>query len=175
MVACAVTAGLSANAMAAQYGAWEQFYTVSSNGNPLCGIDLQGRDRAFYVKYEANVVGLFVELFKNGWNIPPSQSLRVAMQVDQAPVMILYGSGRSLPSGMSGVDIVIGLDDVWKVSGKSEVVEFINLLSYGKSVRFYFPDGDEPGWEGNLIGSQAAFDAMMTATVPVVWTASGEE
>src|SRR5215470_14109504 len=100
---------ISTPTMAAQYGAWETFYMISTNGKPMCGAQLKGSDRSFLLKYEYGTQVLLIHLIKSGWRIPENQRLRVVMQVDRAAPMILHGYGRMLEgTGTSSVEILVG-------------------------------------------------------------------
>jgi hypothetical protein len=141
-----------------RYGKWQSFAEISTNGRPMCGAALNGSDQAFVIKYEVGSEALMIHLGKLSWRIPTGQRVAVVMQVDRAPAMTLYGYGRSF-GGFHGIEMLIGASDVWSVTSKPELLEFISLIVAGSQVRFYFPDGDKPGWEGSLTGATEALNA----------------
>jgi hypothetical protein len=166
VIAFAASTLLSSVAMAeaiGQWGTWSAFEVLALSGRMMCGSQLSGRDRVLLLKYEAGTDVLTIHLVKNGWTIPKGQKMKIIMQVDVAPPMSLYGyGGGQLPvySSWGIVEITLGLNDIWSVTGKPQISEVINLLSSGKVVDFTFPDGDEPQWEGSLSGSRQALDAQ---------------
>jgi hypothetical protein len=165
-IAFAISTLLSSVAMAkamGQWGTWSAFEVLALSGRLMCGSQLSGRDRVLLLKYEAGTDVLTIHLVKNGWTIPRGQKMKIIMQVDRAPPMSLSGyGGGQLPvySDWGIVEITLGLDDIWSVTEKPQISEVINLLSSGKLVHFTFPDGDEPQWEGSLLGSRQALDAQ---------------
>jgi hypothetical protein len=157
---------LSSVAMAegiGQWGAWSAFEVLALSGRLMCGSQLSGRDRVLLLKYEAGTDVLTIHLVKNGWTIPKGERIQIFMQVDRTSPMSLSGyGGGQLPvySDWGIIEITIGLNDVWSVTGKDQISEVINLLSSGNVVYFTFPGGDEPQWEASLLGSRQALEAQ---------------
>ena len=148
------------------FGAWQTFAGTNDNGEKMCGASVRGKDRFFMIKYAGdNLVTL--QLWKVGWAIPSGKRIKVDLQIDNAPLFHLIGVGTHVP-GVDGVDISISEGEVWPETGINMIQELFAQLREGRKVRFSFPDGTEPWWEGNLNGSTAAIASVAScfATAP---------
>jgi hypothetical protein len=139
-----------------QFGSWSTGTGTNDHGQRMCSAQLIGADRSIYVKYQANSSSLFLHLFKTGWNIPDGQPVTVVVQVDHAPTMMLSGIGMHHTQHESdGINIVVP-NTAWAASGKPMDVELLGLIRDGLKIQFYFPDGNEESWDGQLTGSTNA-------------------
>jgi hypothetical protein len=144
-------------------GAWETYDGTGSDNNiPLCVAKLSGQDRAFMVKYQGDMI--FLQISKNGWNIPNNTPVDVNIEIDNAPGYTLHAVGytENMPNGpFSAVQFDFGWDQVNPASGETYVKEFTNLLTAGLTLKISFPNGNEPGWSGSLKGSAASFGVFI--------------
>jgi hypothetical protein len=168
LLATAVTAALAAPANAdvsntGVFGYWTTFAGSANDGNPVCGM---GSDWAvggqttgrLMLKYfgQSEIV---VHIGRLGWQVPYGQPVPVQIQIDQAPAMKTIARGAEQGKG-NLLEFAIKETDVWPVTGKNAIDEFVNLLSSGRQITVSFPDGSELPWVGQLAGSTAALHSM---------------
>ncbi len=144
------------------YGAWETLAGTSDRQSQMCAATLSGRDSWwFHLKTVRGMESLSVQVFKLGWAIPDGQRVRVLVQVDQAPPFNMTGQGINYPGGPSGIQLDFRYGDSWSQTGKPVATELLSLLASGRTLRVFFPDGDESPWEGSLTGSAAALTQLV--------------
>jgi hypothetical protein len=141
------------------YGDWRGSEGTDNTGEPMCSAGLVGADRALFVKAYHDV--FFVDIFKEGWQIPSDQRIEVVLQVESAPPMNFEGG---LSPSTASLQFEIDPNGILKNTGQKTITELVNLLKNGRSLRLVFPDGDEPQWQGSLTGSGKALTAMMDCT-----------
>jgi hypothetical protein len=174
LLAAAVTAALAgpANAEVSDtgvFGYWTTFAGVATDGKPVCGMSTDwsvgGRGPttgSFVIKYFGRP-GLVVHIGRDGWQVRYGQPVPVQIQIDQAPAMKIVAYGADKDQGVL-LEFVIKETDIWAVTGKPAIGEFLNLLSSGRQITVSFPDGNEAPWVGQLAGATAAlhsFDACV--------------
>jgi hypothetical protein len=143
------------------FGSWTTAAGISNNNRPMCSARISGAVRSFFIKYEKGFDGVFLQLFKDGWHIPAGQPIDVVLQVDQAMAWRLPGTGMQVPGlPFSGINISIPANSVSTITGKNTIEVIASLLREGLSVKFFFPEGSEPPWEGPLDGSSTALSVM---------------
>jgi hypothetical protein len=140
-----------------RYGDWTSSEGFGSYGSPMCSAGLVGAERSFFMKSDGH--DLILHVFKDGWEVPDDQPVELALQVDNAPPVHLWGFG--LGKSLSGIEVLIHPEAIWEHSGRTTISELPKLLQNGLRFRLSFPDGDEPSWEGSLAGSGKALTAMM--------------
>jgi hypothetical protein len=168
LLAAGVAAALAAPANAevsdtGVFGYWTTFAGVANDGKPVCGMSTDwsvggqttGR---FMIKYFGQHE-IVVHIARVGWQVPYGQPVPVQIQIDQAPAMKAIARGAE--EGQGGLlEFTIEDTDVWAVTGKPAIEEFVNLLSSGRQITVSFPEGSEPPWVGQLAGSTAALRSL---------------
>lgn len=149
-------------------GAWTVSGGRSTQGNPLCVMQVDNRTSSVMLKVDSSTPVLLLHIFETGWQIPSGQPVPVELQVDNAPALTLNGHGINIPGGSSGIEAIIGANDPSPLSQNTEMVDLINLIGSGVSMRLAFPNGDEPVWTASLRGSNGAL-ATFTQCVAAIY------
>jgi hypothetical protein len=170
LVALSMTAALAAPSSAqvsntGVFGYWTTFAGVANDRKPICGMSTDWEVRgqttgSFIIKYFGGGE-IVVHIARAGWQVPYGQTVKVLIQIDQAPVMEVLSRGVEENQGMSILEFTIKRDDVWEATGKNAIEEFLALLSAGRQITISFPDGSEPPWIGQLAGSRGALQSFM--------------
>ena len=136
-------------------GNWTAFYTVSNQGNPLCGMTtywLNNRDgtaATAHLKYTSGSV-ITVQLFKSGWRIPKGTTVNVSISFDNSQQFAVGAK-----SGIYENDAYLQFD----VKEGTEA-DLLGLIADAREFKINFPDGDEPTWVGKMYGSREVSDAF---------------
>lgn len=100
---------------------------------------------------------LGIQIMKDTWNIPQGTQMRIAMQVDRAPVQVFTAHQWYRPQE---VEVEMQLSDTSPTSGQPLITEFLALMASGVNLEVWFPDGNEGAWATNLAGSTAAIQTF---------------
>lgn len=146
-----------------QTGEWTSYAGLSDRGNPMCmtmtDASVGDATGSIMVKFSANNPGIvLVHLSKTSWKIPEGASLRIELQVDNAP-------GRTYEAKAVGdhmVGFVVNREDTDSVTGEPTITLLFNLLKSGQTLNANFPDGSEHQWQASLNGSSAELDQFVT-------------
>ena len=136
-------------------GNWTAFYTVSNQGNPLCGMTtywLNNRDgtaATAHLKYTSGSV-ITVQLFKSGWRIPKGTTVNVSISFDNSQQFAVGAK-----SGIYENDAYLQFD----VKEGTEA-DLLGLIADAREFKINFPDGDEPTWVAKMYGSREVSDAF---------------
>ena len=144
-------------------GYWEADAGTSDRGNPMCMVETHGTANdgsliGMMIKYDTSAPDWFMyQFFKQDWNIPAKQSVRVALKVDNAPGRIFtgYQAGRA-----DMVSFSIQQEAQDPQTREPQVSYLFNLLRGGQTLRISFPDGNEADWGAPLEGATAALSSM---------------
>jgi hypothetical protein len=139
------------------WGDWQSYSGSSYDGQPLCGTGITRAGRGFQIKFQNGI--MFVQLFKDRWDIPNKTPIDVIFQVDRATPWRINAMGYSSNEGGTNHSFI-----EWRFSwsavdphtGETWVIEFGNLIKNGLEVKFEFPSGSEPPWTESLTGSTPA-------------------
>jgi hypothetical protein len=141
-------------------GAWQAFGGTDNAGVPVCGVvnsyGIEGR--SLVIKTWSNTDYFAVQIFKDGWRIPPNQTVRVQLQFDQ--FVPWEAKGIAIPPNGTQIRIL-----------RNVAEQFFREFSVANTVTVYFPDGSEPYWQGGLRGSAAMTVALLDCAVKL--TAGG--
>jgi hypothetical protein len=140
----------------ARYGDWTVSTGTVDGGTPTCGMRLETADGRF-VGFKYDVGGLWLQLGKQGWNIPKNTKMDVTMQIDNAPSFKIIGSNNDYPDAILFDYFSASIDSR---SGQSYNDEIINEVENGAAIKFSFPGTSEPWWNISLDGSTGAMSAV---------------
>lgn len=149
------TAIVAQTTTTARQGVWESYSGRSADGTAMCGATSRGPDRSFHIKFFDDANFLTIQIFKDGWRIPPNTTMRIRMTIDNHQgwqVASAIGDGRMIE---------------WRIPG-GLFEEFSNLFMAGRRMIIFFPDGSEAPWETNLTGSSAIFTEFMRCSARLI-------
>jgi hypothetical protein len=134
-------------------GTWASYAGINDEGNPMCMTStIASADYSntrVHVKFDSSrPTYLFLHLTKSTWDVPEGKSVRVELQVDNAPGRLYKATG-----GDHLVQIRIDLDHTDPVTGEPSIQLLYNLLKSGSMLNIFFPDGSERPWRASLNGS----------------------
>lgn len=142
---------------------WRASGGINNDGYPMCMVQTAGTANdgsaiGFMIKYDTHYPDQFSwQLYKQDWNIPPNQRVRVALKIDNAPGRIFVatqGRRRDL------IDFAIQNEANDPQTGEPQLTYLFNLLRWGKQLRISFPDGNELDWGAPLQGANQEIGAM---------------
>lgn len=145
-------------------GYWEADAGTSDRGNPMCMVETHGTaddgsKMSFMIKYDTHRLNqLSYQFYKQSWNIPARQEIRVALRIDNAPGRVF--TGTQVRRDMIDFEIELGALD--PKTGEEEITYLANLLRSGRLLRVSFPDGNETDWGVPLEGANGSIGAMQT-------------
>ena len=145
-------------------GYWSADAGTNNGGYPMCmvetwGTGFDGSSMSMMIKYDTAHPDWFAyQLFKQSWNLPPGQRIRIAVKIDNAPGRIFTGVTANGRHDMIDFEIQLGATD--PQTGEPETVYLGNLLRAGQMLRISFPDGNEADWGAPLNGANAALTSM---------------
>jgi hypothetical protein len=127
-------------------------------GTPMCGMTINGKDRAAYIKWQLNDNGVFIHISKSGWDIPPGKKMPFALSFDRT------GRSEGIASTVTGnrqmIEAII-LND-----GDGLTFEqFMNYFMKAEKMFFSFPGGSENDWWITLDGSETIGRRFMQCIV----------
>jgi hypothetical protein len=144
-------------------GAWASSAGINDRGNPQCVTMTMGSvgnaTGVVMVKFSTGSPNrLVVNLSKTSWNIPNGTSMRVQLQVDNAPARIYDAKAV----GDTMVGFAINFNDTDPVTGEPAIQLLFNLLMSGQTLNAMFPDGNERPWQASLNGSAVELEQFGT-------------
>jgi hypothetical protein len=137
-----------------QSDAWEPLAGRADNGTPMCGVQIQGPDKLFMVKWFQGHDALSIHMFKPSWNIPPGTIFKVSIQFSQ----MVPWEGTAI--GIVGKGLELRVPD-------AAISKFLDELRLATSMVVRFPDGNEPPWIAIMTGNNAAVVKMAQC---IQWT-----
>jgi hypothetical protein len=143
-------------------GTWASLAGINDRGDPQCVTMTSGSvgnaTGVVMLKFNANnPKRLIVNLGKSSWKIPNEVSMRVRLQVDNAPARVYDAKGADNIIGFA-----IDLDDTDPVTGEPAMQLLFNLLMSGQTLNATFPDGNERPWQASLNGSAVELGQFAT-------------
>jgi len=144
----------------ARAGDWQAFSTTSDDGQAVCGMAsaLPG-GRQVYLKHFAPNQHLTLQLFQQGWAIPPGTRLAVDIE---------FGTGDSWRGAWHATGKASG-DQIEVNIPLEQVTPFLTEFVDAARWRIAFPETTEKIWQGRLAGSTVvtkAFAACLDAQAP---------
>lgn len=151
-----ITMPLSADASAqpsrlAVAGPWEAYRTVSSLGDPMCGISQFNNNLGLLIKHAQNDESIFLEVLNRNWRIPEGVTARVSFVVDGRTVL----SARMRRASRHQDMLVHEFDTL------SDGLAFVRRFADGLHMRVVFHDGTEGFWTVPLSGTRRVTDAFL--------------
>jgi hypothetical protein len=138
----------------ARHGEWSNYAVYDLSGTAVCGAQINGdAGREFHVKAGANQI--YLQLHKTSWHFADNTPVTLHVQVDNAPELELTATGINNGT-RSYINFAFDPNGVDSTNGSNFMLEFLNLLTTGNRIKFWFPDGNEDGWNGSLSGSDAS-------------------
>jgi hypothetical protein len=130
-------------------GNWTATYQVSNLGNPMCSVSTSwgndnNRTATTYIKYVAGDL-IAVQMYKIGWRMPQGTDVSVSMSFDDG---VAYTA-----TAKSGYDEGRNAYLQFRIKPGEENT-FLNTFAEADHLKISFPDGDEPDWHANMIGSR---------------------
>ena len=139
-------------------GAWSAYAGRNVEGNPMCGMKVNGKDRGAYIKWQINDNGVFIHISKSGWDIPPGTKMPFALSFDRTGRS--EGIARTVPGNRQMIEAII-LND-----GDGLTFEqFMNYFMKAEKMFFSFPGGSENDWWITLDGSETIGRRFMQCIV----------
>ena len=132
-------------------GGWQVFGGLATNNAPVCGMSTidSSSSRMFFIKYfPKSSEPLDIQIFKQGWHIPPSVKAKISITIDRNAPWIAEATAIN-GTDLSGLETYIN---------KEKVVDFLKEIKDGNMYIIHFFEGSEVDWYGSLNGSSAAMD-----------------
>jgi hypothetical protein len=132
-------------------GAWQTYITTSdSDGKPLCGMSTSGNGATLHVKYTSHAK-LFIQIFQDGWSIPPGTAIPGYLIFDKSEKFPAIGTGYKDKDGQSYVEFTIK-------SGTE--IDFMGLVADADKLIVGFDQGTQNPYRVNMTGSRMAAKAL---------------
>jgi hypothetical protein len=129
---------------------WSTIGGIASDGRPMCGVTTKFPNAQFMVKWQQGGESVFIQIFKEGWNVPLKAQVDVSIQFDRATPWTGKASGIKIAS-VTGLELTVP---------SASLERFLNELRFAASMTVSFPTGSEPNWAANMTGSNNASLAM---------------
>ena len=117
------------------YGDWSASEGFGSYGSPMCRAGIVGADRSLFIKDNGH--DFLIHVFKDGWDVPADQPVEIALQVDDAAPVHLWGFG--IGGNLGGVEVVVHPEAIWEHSGRPTIVELPKLPAERPQVSAVLP------------------------------------
>jgi hypothetical protein len=130
-------------------GGWSAFAGSNDGGTPMCGMSIIGSNaRHAMIKWQLGGSGIFVQLFKQSWNIPPGTKMPIVVQFDRATPFEGVATHRDRT-----------IIEVWLQNGSEEGTadifwRFMDQFMAADKMYFSFPGGSENSWVASMDGSE---------------------
>jgi hypothetical protein len=152
LAAFAAAAAIPASARAdtrilATQGLWSAYSGIGHQDRALCGIATTGADgRRILIQQYSGENGVLFSLQKDSWTVPEGTQMELRVQFDTAEATLARASGAGH---------LVEVEMTFEQS-----VPFMRDLRYGRQIQISFPNGNEAGWTGGLLGSGRAIDVF---------------
>jgi hypothetical protein len=135
-------------------GVWRTYAMAANDGQPLCGMEINGQDRSMFVKVQLDGV-LEVQLWKNTWRFPDDGvDVQLVVGFDKNEMVDATGRGvNKTTDNRSQGQIFFWLKD--------DVADGF-LHEFGEADKMFvrFTQGNEQPWIANMKGSRDAANAF---------------